>query len=383
MSERFLTVGSLLREEELLKYKKEIEHRDDITYPFYDDIEGYKEAEDEAVKNVVDAQIKHNLPQITDGEYSKSLWHLDFVWGLNGVKRYIDESGYFFRDKDNKKEKYETRKDIGIKLTDKLSGKNHPFIDDFKRVKDLAGDKEVKQCIPSPSHIYGELSLFGRLDDGYYAGKIDEFEKDLKTSYKEFLDDYKKAGGKIIQFDDCLWELFAEDNEDSPFSADSTEAEKRELAYKFIDINNEVIDYAHKLELKVYTHNCRGNYDSRSMSDGSYESIADLFLEKQNYDRFYLEWDDERAGSIEALKAFKNKDNEVVLGLLSSKTNSLDDEKRVKELLEKASEIIDKDRLYLSHQCGFASCDGGNELTIDEQWQKIDQGQKIAEEFWG
>ena len=382
MSERFLTVGSLLREEELLKYKKEIEHRDDITYPFYDDIEGYKEAENEAVKNVVDAQIKHNLSQITDGEYSKSLWHLDFVWGLHGVKRYIDETGYFFREKD-KEGKYETRKDIGIKLTDKLSGKNHPFIEDFKRVKELAGGKEVKQCIPSPSHIYGELSLFGRLDDGYYAGKIDDFEEDLKTSYKEFLDDYKNAGGRIIQFDDCLWELFAEDNEDSPFSADSTETEKRELAYKFIEINNDVIDYAHKLGLKVYTHNCRGNYDSRSMSDGSYESIADLFLEKQNYDRFYLEWDDERAGSIDALNAFKNKDNEVVLGLLSSKTNTLDDENRVKELLEKASEIIDKDRLYLSHQCGFASCDGGNELTIDEQWTKIDQGQKIAEEFWG
>ena len=382
MSERFLTVGSLLREEELLKYKNEIEHRDDITYPFYNDIEGYKEAEDNAVKKVVDAQIEHGLPQITDGEYSKSLWHLDFVWGLHGVKRFIDESGYFFREKDNE-EKYETRKDIGIKLTDKLNGKNHPFIDDFKRLKELAGDKEVKQCIPSPSHIYGELSLFGRLDDGYYARKIDEFEEDLKTSYKEFLDEYKNAGGEIIQFDDCLWELFSEDNEDSPFSEDSTQAEKKELALKFININNDIIAYAHNLGLKVYTHNCRGNYDSRSMSDGSYESIADLFLEKQNYDRFYLEWDDERAGSINALNAFKNKDNEVVLGLLSSKTNTLDDEKRVKELLEKASQIIDKDRLYLSHQCGFASCDGGNELTIDEQWQKIDQGQKIAEEFWG
>ncbi|MBM0046950.1 5-methyltetrahydropteroyltriglutamate--homocysteine methyltransferase [Anaerococcus sp. mt242] len=382
MSERFLTVGSLLREEELLKYKNEIEHRDDITYPFYNDIEGYKEAEDNAVKKVVDAQIEHGLPQITDGEYSKSLWHLDFVWGLHGVKRFIDESGYFFREKDNE-EKYETRKDIGIKLTDKLNGKNHPFIDDFKRLKELAGDKKVKQCIPSPSHIYGELSLFGRLDDGYYARKIDEFEEDLKTSYKEFLDEYKNAGGEIIQFDDCLWELFSEDNEDSPFSEDSTQAEKKELALKFININNDIIAYAHNLGLKVYTHNCRGNYDSRSMSDGSYESIADLFLEKQNYDRFYLEWDDERAGSINALNAFKNKDNEVVLGLLSSKTNTLDDEKRVKELLEKASQIIDKDRLYLSHQCGFASCDGGNELTIDEQWQKIDQGQKIAEEFWG
>lgn len=100
MSKRFLTVGSLLREEGLLKYKDEIRKRDDITYPFYEDLKGYKEAEDKAVANVVKAQKDHDLIQITDGEFSKSLWHLDFVWGLHGVERYIANNGYFFRDKD-------------------------------------------------------------------------------------------------------------------------------------------------------------------------------------------------------------------------------------------------------------------------------------------
>ena len=93
--------------------------------------------------------------------------------------------------------------------------------------------------------------------------------------------------------------------------------------------------------------------------------------------------DDERARSLNSLKAFeKNKDAEVVLGFLSSKTPNLDDENRALELLEQASQIIDKDRLYLSHQCGFASCDNGNELSRDQQWAKIKQGQKIAEKFW-
>ncbi|MDU2599359.1 MULTISPECIES: cobalamin-independent methionine synthase II family protein [Anaerococcus] len=384
MSKRFLTVGSLLREEELLAYKDEIKTREDITYPFYEDLPGYKEAEDKAVANVVTAQKEHNLVQITDGEYSKSLWHLDFVWGLHGVERYIANNGYFFRNKDGSKEKYETRRDIGIKIVDKLNGKNHPFIDHFKRLKKLAGDTEVKQCIPSPSHIYGELTLFIGLDGGYYAGNIEEFGKDLVASYKDFLKEYKQVGGEIIQFDDCLWELFSNDNHDFSFSSKKEKEEQQEeLAYKFIDLNNEVIDYGHEIGLKVYTHNCRGNYESRSMSDGSYESIAHLFLEKQNYDRFYLEWDDERAGSIEALQVFKDKDKEIVLGLLSSKTNTLDNEKRVLDLLEKANQIIDKDKLYLSHQCGFASCDEGNELSIDEQWAKIDQGQEIAAKFWG
>ena len=122
---------------------------------------------------------------------------------------------------------------------------------------------------------------------------------------------------------------------------------------------------------------------SRHFGAGTYDSIADLFLKKQHYDRFYLEWDDERAGSLNSLKAFeKNKDAEVVLGFLSSKTSDLDDEERALKLLKEASKIIDKDRLYLSHQCGFASCDNGNELTEEQEWAKISQGQKIAAKFW-
>ena len=381
MSERFLIVGSLLRNEELLKYKREIEKRDDISYPFYDDFEGYKECEDKAVEEVVEKQIAAGLTEVTDGEYSKSLWHLDFVWGLKGVERFIRESGYFFEDKDCCS-KFETRRDIGLRFVGKLSGKDHPFIDHFKRLKKIVnGRATVKQCIPSPSHIFGEAIGFGFLEDSYYKSEAD-FEADLIQSYKEFLDDFKAAGGEIVQFDDCLWEQFADEAENAQFDGKARNEKNLALAEKYIAINNEVIDYGHKLGLKVYTHNCRGNYASRHFTDGSYDSIANLFLKKQNYDRFYLEWDDERAGSLESLNALKDKDCEIVLGFLSSKTNTLDDEERCLRLLEEASQIIDKDRLYLSHQCGFASCDNGNELSQDQQWAKIKQGQEIAEKFW-
>ncbi len=381
MSERFLIVGSLLRNEELLKYKREIEKRDDISYPFYDDFEGYKECEDKAVEEVVEKQIAAGLTEVTDGEYSKSLWHLDFVWGLKGVERFIRESGYFFEDKDCCS-KFETRRDIGLRFVGKLSGKDHPFIDHFKRLKKIVnGRATVKQCIPSPSHIFGEAIGFGFLEDSYYKSEAD-FEADLIQSYKEFLDDFKAAGGEIVQFDDCLWEQFADEAENAQFDGKARNEKNLALAEKYIAINNEVIDYGHKLGLKVYTHNCRGNYASRHFTDGSYDSIANLFLKKQNYDRFYLEWDDERAGSLESLNALKDKDCEIVLGFLSSKTNTLDDEERCLRLLEEASQIIDKDRLYLSHQCGFASCDNGNELSEQEQWDKIAQGQEIAAKFW-
>ena len=136
--------------------------------------------------------------------------------------------------------------------------------------------------------------------------------------------------------------------------------------------------------MHVWTHNCRGNYQSRHAAGGSYAAIAEKFLRDQHYDRFFLEWDDDRAGDISALEVLKDRpDVSVVLGLLSSKTNTLDDETRVVALLDKASTILPKERLYLSHQCGFASCDCGNELTQEQQWQKINQGQKIAQAYWG
>ena len=385
MSKKFQTVGSLLRPAALLKYKGQIEHRDDILYPFYEDFEGYEQCEAGATEAVVAKEIEHGLTVITDGEFSKSMWHLDFVWGFGGVSRYIAEHGYFFRDKDGAS-KYETRKDIGLRITGELSGKNHHFIQVFKRLKSIAGSRETKLCVPSPSHIFGELSWSDNIGgkDSVYKNP-DGLKEGLIQAYKEFVREYAAAGGEILQFDDCLWEIFADDNPNSPYTGGTINQEEvQALAAKFIDINNTVIDFGHRLGLKMWTHNCRGNYDSRNMGGGSYVKIANLFLKRLNYDRFFLEWDDERAGSLDALSVFRDKPNiEIVLGLLSSKTSALDDEARVIRLLDEASKIIGKDRLLLSHQCGFASCDGGNELSEDEQWAKIDQGQRIARQYWG
>lgn len=385
MSKKFQTVGSLLRPAALLKYKNQIEKRDDITYPFYNDFKGYEQCETESTKDVIAKQIEHGLTVITDGEYSKSMWHLDFVWGFHGVSRYIAEHGYFFRDKDDA-QKYETRRDIGLKITEPLSGRNHHFIKVFEQLKSIADNRETKLCIPSPSHIFGELLWSDNIGgDNSVYNNPQELKAGLTRAYIEFVEEYASAGGKILQLDDCLWELFADDNPNSPYTGEHINQEEvRALAAEFIEINNAVIDFGHSLGLAMWTHNCRGNYDSRNMGGGSYVKIANLFLKQLKYDRFFLEWDDDRAGSLEALKVFQDKpDTEIVLGLLSSKTNTLDDEARVIRLLNEASEIIPKDRLLLSHQCGFASCDGGNELTEEEQWAKIDQGQRIALSYWG
>lgn len=376
---KFQLVGSLLRPADLRDYKAAIEQRDDIVYPFYDAFDGYQETEAANIKKIIAEEKANGIDIVTDGEFSKSMWHLDFVWGLKGVERYIADHGYTFKDHDGGQ--YETRKDIGIRITEPLSGKNHHFLEIFKLVKQEAGDTATKLTIWGPAHAYTELAIFDGLAGENHVYKTkEELKAGLIKAYKEFLTEYKAAGGEIIQFDDCLWELFDESNPASFFTEGN--GGLADLADEFIAINNTLADYGHELGLKVWTHNCRGNYESRSAAGGTYEAIATKFLKDQHYDRFFLEWDSEVSGDLKALESLKDKDAEVVLGLLSSKTTDLDDEERTLKLLEEASHIIPKERLFLSHQCGFASCDSGNELTIPQQWEKIKQGQRLANHFW-
>lgn len=246
---------------------------------------------------------------MTDGEYSKSLWHLDFLWGFSGIRRFISDHGYNFKDHDGGE--FETRKDIGIEITGPLSGKKHHFIDVFNELKAQAGENDVKLTVWGAAHAYTELYFFNHSygENEVYKTK-EELRAGLIGAYKDFLTEYAAAGG-------------------------------------------------------------------------TYSAIAEKFLANHHYDRFFLEWDDSRAGDFSALAALKdNQKVEVVLGLLSSKTSTLDDEEKVIKSLDQASQYISKDRLFLSHQCGFASCDEGNELTIAEQWAKIDQGQRIAQNYY-
>lgn len=388
-SKRFLTVGSLLRDPELLTYREKIEKRDDIIYPFYDDFEGYAEVEDQAVKNSVKKQLELGLPEISDGEQARSLWHLDFAWGIEGLGRHIADQGYLFKDdQSDDADVFETRRDIALTIDGPLSGKNHPFVDHWKRVAELAEGEEAvpKQTIPALGHIYCELLMADEVDKQEVYDSQDDFRQALVQAYQDFVKEYAEAGGRVLQMDDCIWSHFAESNDTEilPFIENSPEGTVEGLAQAIVDLNNQVIDYAHDLGLRVYTHNCRGNYASRGAMTGTYSEVAKFFLEKQNYDRFYLEWDDDRAGSLEVLSVFKDRpDVEVVLGSLSSKLSSLDDTRRTLEMLEEASDYISRENLYLSHQCGFASCDVGNELTEEEQWEKIKQGQEIARQFFG
>ena len=133
MTDKFQLVGSLLRPKDLLTYKQAIEKREDITYPFYEDFEGYQQTEANAIKQVIQDQLNHGITVITDGEYGRSMWHLDFIWGFQGIERFIEKQGYFFEDHDGGH--FETRKDIGIRITQPLSAKNHHYLEIYKQTK--------------------------------------------------------------------------------------------------------------------------------------------------------------------------------------------------------------------------------------------------------
>lgn len=144
-------------------------------------------------------------------------------------------------------------------------------------VKAEAGDEDTKQTIWGPAHAYTKLAIFDRLAvPGQVYETNEELKKGLINAYKEFLDEYKAVGGKIVQFDDCLWELFVPSNPASFYSDGN--GDLAELADEFVAINNEVVDYTHELSLTLWTHNCRGNYESRSAAEGTYEDIAKKFF---------------------------------------------------------------------------------------------------------
>ena len=160
----------------------------------------------------------------------------------------------------------------------------------------------------------------------------------------------------------------------------SDNASVSELSREFVDLNNEAIRYR-PADLIVNTHVCRGNYRSQWASSGAYDTVADILFGEENVDGYYLEFDTERAGGFESLKKVSG-DKLVVLGLVSSKTRALEDKQEIIERIETAAQYIDKDRLCLSPQCGFASTEEGNMLTEEEQWNKMKLVKEIADEVW-
>ena len=216
-----------------------------------------------------------------------------------------------------------------------------------------------------------------------YTNKVytndEELVKDIVAAYGKVLDDLYAAGCRNVQLDDCTWGMFADKIGHVLYGTTRAGIVEFQKAHK--DINNQVIANAPK-NMVINTHVCRGNFHSTYASEGAYDSVADILFGEENVNAYFLEFDDERSGGFAPL-AKVSGDKKVVLGLITTKSPVLEDKQFVINRIHEAAQYIPLERLYLSPQCGFASCEIGNKLTEEEQWAKLKLVKEIADEVWG
>lgn len=362
---RFDYVGSFLRPDYLKKARADFE-KGNITK------QELTEVENKAIIDLVNKQKKLGYKVITDGEFRRATWHLDFMWGFNGVAHKKTEKGVAFHG--------EPALIDDTWLTGKISVDNHPFVEHYKFVKALEDENTVaKQTIPAPAQFFQQMIIPANIETTRKFYPTDEeLIDDIAKGYRKVISDLYNAGCRNIQFDDCTWGVLVAEGSVIRYGK---ETNFKEISEKLLKVNNLAIE-GKPDDLVINTHICRGNYHSAYFSSGAYDSVAEPLFGRENVDAYYLEFDDERSGSFEPLKLVSG-DKKVVLGLITTKKAKLEDKQTVIERIKEASQYIPLDKLYLSPQCGFASCEIGNKLTEEEQWAKLALVKEIAEEVWG
>ena len=329
--------------------------------------------ENEQITLLIEKQKRAGYHAITDGEFRRSYWHLDFMWGFAGIDEIELDHGYYFQG--------EETTHGSIRVSGKISGENHPFVEHYKFVKQFEDENYIaRQTMPAPAQLLAELYREdnGKNTDAVYPDH-EQLLQDIAAAYRTVIRDLYNAGCRSIQFDDCTWGMFCDPNYQAFIAQAGVKLEDQ--ANEYLRLNNLALE-GRPADLALTTHVCRGNYHSTWASRGGYAPIAPILFAHENVDAFYLEFDDERSGNFEPLQ-YVAEGKKVVLGLITTKSPRLEDKAAVIARIHEAEKDIPLDRLCLSPQCGFASCEIGNKLTDLEQWNKLKLVKEIAEEVWG
>ena len=364
---RYDFVGSFLRPEKLKKARRQFnEGKIDAV--------ALKKVEDEAITELVSKIKELGYHVITDGEFRRATWHLDFMWGFDGIGHTPTKTGLPFHGEAAMVDDTYIVGKIG------LTGE-HPFVDHFRFVKALEDENTVaKQTIPSPAQFLAQFTMpFNRGCTEKHYPNEQELINDIVAAYGKVIDDLYAAGCRNLQLDDCTWGMFADKIGHTLYGTTREGIVEFQKAHK--DINNKVIANAPK-DMIINTHVCRGNFHSTYASEGAYDSVADILFGEENVNAYFLEFDDERSGGFAPL-AKVSGEKKVVLGLITTKSPVLEDKQVVIDRIHDAAKYIPLERLYLSPQCGFASCEIGNKLTEEEQWAKLRLVKEVAEKVWG
>ena len=259
-------------------------------------------------------------------------------------------------------------------------GDSHPFLDSFRYLKNLADEHGVipKLTIPSPTVLDFRLDA-AHIDTAAYSDREAVME-DVVTAYRDALAAFYDAGARYIQLDDTAWGYLCSDTEIAKAQARGISADG--IAERYAAMINRVLD-SRPSDLVVTTHVCRGNFRSTWISAGGYEPVAEQLLGETDYDGYFLEYDTDRAGGFEPLRFLPPGDKRVVLGLITTKSGSVEEPSDIRRRIDEAARFAPLDQLALSPQCGFASTEEGNILAEDEQWAKLRMIVELAEEVWG
>ncbi|OFT01722.1 5-methyltetrahydropteroyltriglutamate--homocysteine S-methyltransferase [Granulicatella sp. HMSC31F03] len=360
-------VGSFLRPERLKESRAKF-NAGEIT------AEELERVENEEIVALIEKEKELGLKSVTDGEFRRAFWHLDFLENLDGVELVeVDHFSVQFKDKDVKPKT--------LRIVGKVDfSENHPFVKHFKFLKEHAGDTPVKLTIPSPSmlHLITQVREKNYVPIERYKDNEALFYDDVVAAYRKALQCFYDLGCRNIQLDDTSWGEFCALDKREAYEARGFDLEQ--IARDYVDVLNRVIEWKPE-DLVVNMHICRGNFRSTWFSSGGYEPVAKTLFGHCRVDGFFLEYDSERAGDFTPLRYIKNQ--KVVLGLITSKSGDLEDKGEVIARIKEASQYVPLEQLCLSPQCGFSSTEEGNILTIEAQWDKLKLIDEIVHEVWG
>jgi 5-methyltetrahydropteroyltriglutamate--homocysteine methyltransferase len=328
--------------------------------------------EDTGIADAVRRQEAVGLPVVTDGEFRRTYWHLDFLTALSSVRRTAPKVVAQFHDHEGPV----PMEAHGLEVIGKLDRPAPIFVDHFRYLKQVA-KVQAKNTIPSPSilHFRGGRAA---IDAAAYPD-LEEFFSDLAKVYSAEIRDLAAAGCEYLQIDDTnfayLCDLGIREQVRARHGVDPDL-----LVRLYADLINKSIQFR-PAAMKVMLHVCRGNFRSAWAAEGGYEPVAEALFNSLNVDGYFLEYDDDRSGDFSPLRHLP-KGKIATLGLITSKTAALEDPETVKRRIDAATRWAPLEQLALSPQCGFASTCEGNKVSVDDQWRKLRLVSDIAREVW-
>ena len=353
-------VGSLLRPQDLSNARQK--WREGKM-----EADALKVIEDEHIRDVIKLQESIGLKSITDGEFRRDYWHLDFIAGFDGVELNYETYGHAFSGGGTV---------ATFSINDKIGKHSGNMREHFSFLK-AETKGTAKFCLPGPGMTHLRSGRSGISEDAY--PNIDQYWTDLTTAYSDEIQKLADLGCTYLQIDDVSFAYLCDDDFRNDIRQRGEDPD--DLLVKYSQVLSDAV--ANRPDtMTVTTHMCRGNFQSTYMTSGGYEAVAEKMFSELKVDGYFMEYDSDRAGGFEPLR-FIPKNKMVVLGLITSKTPELEIKDDIKRRIDEAAKFINLDQICLSPQCGFSSTHHGNNLSVSQQTQKLELVVEIAEEVWG